>query len=62
MSKSAEPVPKVAAAGIAGALTAVTIWVATYLYQVDIPPDVASALTTLIAFAAGYMAPPTGTK
>ena len=48
------PIPKVAAAGAAGALTTVLVFVAEQR-GVDIPPEVAAALTALIAFAAGYL-------
>ena len=45
--------PKVAAGGAASAATIVLVWT---LQQtgVTVPPEVASALTTLIGFAAGY--------
>lgn len=46
--------PKVAAAGIAGAVTVVLVWAAS-LAGVAVPPEVASAVTTLIAFGAGYI-------
>lgn len=47
------PVPKVAAAGIAGAV-AVLIVAALAAFGIVLDPTVVSALTTLIAFAAGY--------
>lgn len=46
--------PKVAAAGAAGAVTIILVW-AVSLAGVDVPPEVASAVTTLLAFAAGYI-------
>lgn len=46
--------PKVQAAGAAGAATIVLVWIAA-LSGVDVPPEVASAATTLIAVAAGYL-------
>ena len=46
--------PKVAAGGVAGALTVVLVFVLTQV-GVELPPEVASALTTLISFAAGYI-------
>jgi putative flippase GtrA len=51
---------KVAAGGIAGAVTVIVVWVAS-LADVDVPPEVASAFTTLISVAVGYFvkdAPP----
>lgn len=52
---SAVPVPKIAAAGIAGALSVVVVWAAGQFTQVDIPPEVASAMTTIVSFIAGYL-------
>ncbi len=46
--------PKVVAGGIAGALTVLIVWGAS-LAGLDIPPEVASALTVLISFAAGFL-------
>ena len=48
------PRPKVVAGGVAGALTIVLVWVAGML-GVDVPPEVASAVTVLVSFAAGYV-------
>lgn len=46
--------PKVAAGGTAGAVTVVLVW-ALAQAGVELPPEVASAFTTLIAFAAGWL-------
>lgn len=48
--------PKIASAGIAGALTVVLMWVVS-LFGVEVPAEVASAVTIIIAFAAGYVRP-----
>ncbi len=48
------PVPKVAAAGAAGAVTVLIVYIAGLL-GVDLPPEVSSALTALFAFGAGYI-------
>lgn len=48
------PVPKVAAAGIAGAITVVIIYLAT-LTGVPMTPEVASAITLLIMSAAAWI-------
>ncbi len=47
------PVPKMQAAGIAGSITVVLIFI---LGQIDfeVPPEVASAVTVIISFLAGY--------
>jgi hypothetical protein len=49
-----KPQPKVAAAGIAGSVTLILVWAAG-LAGIDVPPEVASAVTALLAFAAGYL-------
>jgi hypothetical protein len=59
MAAPAQPKVKAAAggAGISGAVTAILMWVVG-LMGLDVPPEIASAFTTLIAagfaFAAGY--------
>lgn len=45
---------KVIAAGSAGAATVVLVWAAS-LFKVDVPPEVASAVTVLISTGAGYL-------
>jgi hypothetical protein len=49
-----KPIRKVTAAGTAGAASIVLVWLLGEA-GVVVPPEVASAFTTLIAFAAGYM-------
>jgi len=46
--------PKVAAGGIAGAVTILVVYIAGVL-GLDVPPEVSSAFTTLVAFGAGYL-------
>lgn len=46
--------PKVQSAGLAGAVSVLVVFVATQL-GLDISPEVSSALTTVLAFAAGYL-------
>lgn len=48
------PQPKVVAGGAAGALTILVVWIAG-LYGLEVPPEVASAFTVLVSFAAGYL-------
>lgn len=48
------PRPKVAAAGIAGAVTIVLVALAE-ASGINVEPEVASSLTTVIAFLAGYL-------
>lgn len=54
MDGSRKPHPKVAAGGAAGAASIVLVW-ALAQAGVEIPPEVASALTTLLSFGAAYM-------
>lgn len=46
--------PKVASAGVAGSATIILVW-ALGEFGVSVPPEVASAITTLLSFAAGYL-------
>lgn len=48
------PEPKVLAGGVAGALTVVLVWVLGAV-GVDMPPEVASAVTVLIGTGAAYL-------
>lgn len=56
-SPSLKPVPKVSAAGVAGALTTVIVF-GVALLGVDVPDGVAAALTALLTFGAGYLKKP----
>ena len=56
-SGSAVPRPKVAAAGIGGAATTIVIWLLNDMAGVEVTPEVAAALATIIAFLAGYFTP-----
>lgn len=51
---SMKPQPKVAAAGIAGAVCVIIVWGVSFA-GVNVPPEVASALTAVLAFGAGYL-------
>lgn len=46
--------PKVQAAGWAGAATIILVW-ALGQFGMSVPPEVASAITTLVATVAGYL-------
>lgn len=48
---------KVVAAGLSGAVTTVVLWILSYFYQVEVPGDVASAITTIIGVAIAYLVP-----
>lgn len=53
-SSGLRPQPKVVAATAAGAATVVLVWVVGLL-GLDVPPEVASAVTVLLAAGAGYL-------
>lgn len=49
-----KPQPKIAAAGIGGAVAVVAVWLMT-LFGLDVPPEVAVALGAVLSFGAGYL-------
>jgi len=49
-----KPTPKVQAAGLAGGITVILVWIAG-MFGLDVPPEVASAFTTIIATGAAYI-------
>ena len=57
-SPSALPVRKVAAGGAAGAITAIIVWILSAAFKIDIPPEIAAAITVVLSFIAGYVIPP----
>ncbi len=57
-SPSALPVRKVSAGGLAGALTAIIVWILSAAFKIDIPPAIASAITVVIGFIVAYLVPP----
>lgn len=48
------PQPKIAAAGVSGAAATVLVWILGEV-GVDVPPEVAAALATLLSFAGGWV-------
>jgi hypothetical protein len=51
-----KPQRKVGAAGLAGAVGVILVWVLS-LFGVEVPPGVAAAITAVLAFGAGYLVP-----
>jgi hypothetical protein len=51
---SMAPTTKLAAGGVAGALTVLVVWILGLL-PVPVPPEVASALTVIISFITSYL-------
>lgn len=54
---TATPTRKVATAGISGAIVAIIFWLVGLVSDVEIPPEVAAAVTTIVAFALSYLVP-----
>jgi len=52
------PEKKVTAATLAGAIVTILIWI-LHMAKIDMPAEVATALTTVIVFVAAYLAPHT---
>ena len=57
-SASVAPTAKVASSGAAGAFVLIIIWVLDDYFGVQLPAEVAAALTTLLSFTAGYFTKP----
>ncbi|MGA8330645.1 MAG: hypothetical protein WB777_15280, partial [Mycobacterium sp.] len=51
---SLAPTTKVAAGGVAGALTVLVVWILGLLHVI-VPPEVASALTVVFSFITSYL-------
>lgn len=49
-----QPTQKVAAAGIGGSLSIVLVYILGQ-FGLEVPPEVASAVTALVSFGAGYL-------
>lgn len=49
------PTPKVAAAGIAGAVSVLLIFVIQSVFKIEITAEVASSITVIMSFVAGYI-------
>lgn len=52
---SSAPTPKVAAAGIGGALSVILIYLVRVLLNTELPAEVAASVATVLAFGAGYL-------
>lgn len=51
---TAAPTRKVAAGGIGGALSIVLIYIIQVVFTVELPAEVASAVTLIVSFLASY--------
>lgn len=54
---SAAPVRKVAAAGLGGAATTLILYIAKHYAGIELPADVAGAVTTIVTFGLAYFVP-----
>lgn len=54
---SALPTRKVGSGALAGAVTVIVLWIINTATGVEVPPEVASAITFLLMFAASYFVP-----
>lgn len=61
-SPSAAPVPKVAVGGAVGAVVAIVVWALKQYGGIELPAEIAAALTVIFSFMAGYMTPPGGMR
>ena len=52
---TSSPTAKVAAGGIAGSITVVLLYLVRAIFNVDVPGEVAAAMTAIISFAASYL-------
>lgn len=55
--ESALPTRKVGSGALAGAVTVIVLWIINAATGVDVPPEVASAITFVLMFAASYFVP-----
>jgi len=54
---SGKPIRKVSAGALAGAGTTLFIWLVKSAWSVDVPAEVASALTVILTFGVSYQVP-----
>lgn len=52
---TAKPTRKVAAGGIGGALSIILTYLVQAIFNVELPAEVASAVTLLVSFASSYI-------
>ncbi len=48
--------PKVATGALAGAVSVILVWIITK-FGIDVPPEIASAFTTVVSALSSYFAP-----
>jgi hypothetical protein len=55
---TAKPTQKVAYGALAGAVSTIVIWLLKTYAHIEIPGEVAAALTTVLTFLVSYVVPP----
>jgi len=53
-----KPAQKVTAGALAGAATAIGIWLIKTFGHIDIPGEIGAAITTILTFIVSYLVPP----
>jgi hypothetical protein len=56
--QSAKPARKVWVAALAGAVTAIVVWVVRVAHGPEIPGEISAAITTVLSFVTSYLIPP----
>ena len=56
--RSATPAQKVTAGAVAGAVTTIVIWVLKAYAHIEVPGEIAAAITTVLTFVVAYVVPP----
>jgi hypothetical protein len=56
--KTAAPTQKVMAGTLAGSLTAIAVWAIREAWKIDLPGEVASALTVILTLITSWFTPP----
>ena len=54
---SVKPIRKVTAGAVSGAAITVALWLIKSVWKVDVPAEVASAMTMILTFAVAYQTP-----
>jgi len=56
--QSAKPARKVWVGGLAGATTAIVVWLIHTVGGPTVPGEISAAITTVLTFVASYLVPP----
>jgi len=56
--QSAIPARKVLVGGLAGAITAILVWVLRVAHVTEVPGEISAAISTVLTFIVSYLVPP----